>query len=843
MALVVCLAALGPAVAQEPPGETDADLLFEFAERLFQLRDKAAPSQYRKFIKAFRTDPRREEARYKLAVALFSFGPPGKKTQAQALAELVSLRKEFPDGKRIQDCLFRSGHVRYLLGDPKGALGDLLELAKRKVRPDLRISMHHFLGRATYDLGQNEAAAKHLSVVAGAPKAEKLRPYALVILADAYLKLDKVKESATALDLLLKDYPQLPNRDEMRLKLGNARLVLKQFREALAAYSRVDPKGAFRDRSSLGKGRALLGLGKHDEARTTCQALLARFRETPATQPLGIPQQCLYVIGLANFGQAQYARAADVFVKLLAKVQQGGMAEDAAHKLCWSYLRQGDKLAKKLVAGCVSFRRLFPSSRWTSQVVFLRAEGHLRLGEYADAIAYYRKVGEKEPNYPDALYRMAYCYHKDNKPEEAARAYDVFVKKYKSHRQAAAAIAAAGGLYQAAGRHQEALDRYDAYLKLAPDGPEAEEVMYQRGICYGKLSQFDKMAAAFVAQTRKFGRGPYAGPAFHWLGRYHRIRGDKQAEKGDTAAAAKEYGLAEEAFRSSAALTKRDQAEILFALAECHYNLGKNQSARAAKLAEKAKLADGPEKKQLEDQVAALRKQAGESLKRAAQGFLKTMLQKPALVKDESVYLWAGAHFRERGDPRSAVQVFDALLRNVKNSKKADLALYQLVTLHGAFKPPAHQRIIRYCDQLLDRFPAGKFALQTKFAKAEALYALKKRGPAEKLYMEVARKGNGFLKVSSDLKLGHLYFARREYAAARARFLWVALLYDDRALTPEALYFASKCNVLLNDPPEAVKYWQQLLRNYPDSKWAARARAELPSLGYVVKPDGTIAKP
>ena len=840
-ALLSALLLAGPAAAQDAKPQTEAGLQFEFAEKLFQIKVyKTAAAEYRRFLKDYPKSEHREEARYKLALCHAKLG--GADDGKKALAELAILRKEFPTGKLFQDALFRTGHVRYVLGDIKGAISDLGELAKLDVRADLAIPMHHFLGRAHYDLGQLPLALKHLAVVAEAPRKTQLRPFALIVLADLHLKTKNLDQNAAALETLLRDYPKLETAGEMRVRLGDARLELKQFDKALAAYESVADDSAYRDIAAVGKARALLGLKKYDDAVGVCSAVLARFKETPETKGKMLPGQCLYITGLAHFNKEQYEPAADAFARMLEKVRQGPMAEDGSYKLCWSYYRQGPQVARKLVASCVTFRRSFPTSKWAGQIVFLTAEGHISLRDYANAIILLKQIGPQDANYADALYRIAYCYHRQNKPTDAAHAYDLFVKKFGKHRKAVAAVASAAGLYQAAGRFKDAAARYARYLAVAPKGPEAEEALYQRGICFAKMSQFDDMASVFDAYAKQFPKGKWASEVSWWLGRHYRIRADASTEKNDDAAAAKDYAAAIGAFKASAAFGGPSRNRALLTLAECSYSLGKNQERRVAAALAKVKDAANGQKEKLQKEAADLGKLATASFQQAARGFLDVMTRQPGLLADEPVYLWAGTFFRDRGDIQPAIQVFKAYLAKFKKSQQADAALYQLARLHGELDPPDHKAVITYCDQLLKLHGKSKLVLQTKSAKAEALYLLRKYAAAEKLYREVSQRGTAALKVGAILKLGHIGFARKEYAAAARYFAEIGLLYDDAEFASEALYFAGKANFLLKDAPEGVKFWQQLLSRYSKSASAGKARKELRKLGYAIGPKGVIRK-
>lgn len=832
---------LPTARAGEAKPATEADHQFEFAEELFKVRAyRTAAAEYRSFLRNYPQDRRREEARYNLALCHFKLG--GEAELNKALAELIELRKEFPTGARLQDCLFRTGHIRYLLGDSKGALSDLGELAKLDVRSDLKPLMHHFLGRAYYDLGQNTEAVEHFSAVLQEEKTHPLRQFALILIADAYLKLNKLKQHEEALTTLLNDYKELPTKDEMWFRLGEARLALGEFSLGLDAYRNIDTTGPLGDRAALGSAKALLGLKRYAEVEKECEELLARFRPTAATEEHQIPEHCLYLIGLANFEQGRNEAALDAFNKLLAKFQQGTIAEDAALKVCWCYYRMGESSAKKLIAACVDFRRLFPTSQRGSQAVFLAAEGHLRLGDYKEAVAHYKQVPAGDPNYADALYRIAYCYHKLQSPEDAARAYDAFAGTFQSHSKAAAALAGAGRLYQAAEKYREAVGRYERYLATNPNGPEAEDLRFQRGVCYAKLNEFEQMATAFTEYVKAHPTGKNAGAAFYWIGRHHRAQADTLVEKGKVADAIPEYKLAEQALNSGIGLGGVNREELLLALAECRYSLGHAQAERVAELVARAKGLEDPKKRQLEEQAATLQAESAATLDQAANGFLELMTVKPELLENEDIYFWTGAHFRAAKAVQPAAQAFHAVVERFKDSKKLDAAIFQLAVLYSESVPPDHTAVIRFCDKLIREFPDSRLLLHAKFTKAETLWAQGKEKDALDLYVSVAQKGAGLLKVKSTMRLGHIALADQQLATAARYFAEIGILYDDEEFSSEALYYAGKANLSLKDVAEAMRFWQQLLKRYPAAQWAAAARQELEALHYTVSPDGSIRK-
>ena len=185
-----------------------------------------------------------------------------------------------------------------------------------------------------------------------------------------------------------------------------------------------------------------------------------------------------------------------------------------------------------------------------------------------------------------------------------------------------------------------------------------------------------------------------------------------------------------------------------------------------------------------------------------------------------------------------------------KTSKQINVALYQLALLYGETSPPQHKMVVQRCDELLRRKPTPDFALQAKFIKAGALFALAQYKEAADLYQEVAGTEGApdAFRVASTLKLGHISFVQKDYGAASQYFADVGFVYKDKAFAPEALYYAGKSYLLDGDPRAACTTWARLFERFPDAAYADPAKKEIRKLGheevrklgFVVKPDGSI---
>ena len=77
------------------------------------------------------------------------------------------------------------------------------------------------------------------------------------------------------------------------------------------------------------------------------------------------------------------------------------------------------------------------------------------------------------------------------------------------------------------------------------------------------------------------------------------------------------------------------------------------------------------------------------------------------------------------------------------------------------------------------------------------------------------------LRARSYFGLGRVAESREDWADAARRFMSVGILFDDPALTPEALYRAAEAFGRSGKPAEQGKALDELKERYPESEWAS----------------------
>ncbi|MEO6053763.1 MAG: tetratricopeptide repeat protein, partial [Chthoniobacterales bacterium] len=74
-----------------------------------------------------------------------------------------------------------------------------------------------------------------------------------------------------------------------------------------------------------------------------------------------------------------------------------------------------------------------------------------------------------------------------------------------------------------------------------------------------------------------------------------------------------------------------------------------------------------------------------------------------------------------------------------------------------------------------------------------------------------------------------LAFEKNDFDTAARQFMTIALLYDDKTITPRALLKAREAFQRANNPVDADKALRELIKRYPDSNPQTKISAQKPS--------------
>ncbi len=97
-----------------------------------------------------------------------------------------------------------------------------------------------------------------------------------------------------------------------------------------------------------------------------------------------------------------------------------------------------------------------------------------------------------------AEFELANTLYFDGKHEDALEGFDKFLKEHPRHFLAPAAREAIGFCEESLGQWNEAIRTYEGLIKDAPSGPAVARVNYRLGLCREKLGEQDKAIERYV---------------------------------------------------------------------------------------------------------------------------------------------------------------------------------------------------------------------------------------------------------------------------------------------------------------------------------------------------------
>lgn len=209
----------------------------------------------------------------------------GKTDEAdKAFQELL---EKFPNGEYAADARFNLAESANQRGDLNEVVKLLSPLVESKDGDDPPVPARlwpdilYRLGRTQIELADWSAASKTLDrLIAEFPEGGHLRE-ARFLRAEAALRLDQFAEAETALDALLAAEPNPDDPPNLiqaaRERRIQALLGLNRWEDALKAADQLKPDitdAPARDPIEFARGRALMGLGRPEEAREAFQAVI-----------------------------------------------------------------------------------------------------------------------------------------------------------------------------------------------------------------------------------------------------------------------------------------------------------------------------------------------------------------------------------------------------------------------------------------------------------------------------------------------------------------------------------------------------------------------------------------
>ncbi len=299
-----------------------------------------------------------EDSRYWRSVCLYYGGQ-----EELAIDSLLAMADENP--KRAEEALYTLGELAYQKGEYVGAKTTFLTYLEQYAKGQYLAKVHLRLGQIAWHFEEYEEAARHFEIVSPAQVPREEYYTARILLAQCYIKLNKLDMAQSICDALLKDESFKEHWGDIELVIGDILYARKDIDGARTIWEKIAEKYPRKETGAWAYfrlGGLYFDLGDLDMARkmydaaaqqvssgsvrdlalqrsATISKLLAYQQQILAADSLGInpiaAEIALAEMYLTELGQPD--SAISTYRSIIERFPEDSLAPKAAYSMGWIY--------------------------------------------------------------------------------------------------------------------------------------------------------------------------------------------------------------------------------------------------------------------------------------------------------------------------------------------------------------------------------------------------------------------------------------------------------------------------------------------------------------------------
>jgi len=694
--------------------------------------------------------------------ALFRLGESLRalKRNTEAMAAFQTLVGEYTTGEFLGPAAYRLGEMQYAAQDYDGAAASFRTAAHHVRDAKLRLVAKFYESRSLDGADRKLEALNAYRDVAAQDGEPLYRERAMFELAEADARAGLADGAFRQFRKLAETAKNPAVRAGSAVKAGLLAIDAKDYP---AARPLLESAAANRELSAW-RTAAGLGLLRLDYEEQNYAAVVERSGKLLVEAGGSSRPEILLMAANARRQLGDHAEALKLYDRLVTWYPESAPAREAGFHRLVSLVAQKDPRAEAQID---SFLSAATDSSDKARASLLKAEMLFDRKDYEGAEKLYAagtRNADTAKYRADALYKLAWCRLQQKKFDSAVATLTEFIGQYPRAPQISAAFMQRALAQQQTGQLEEALTDFGAIVDKQKGAPERESAMLQRALLLGKMNRSAEMAEAFQKLLSEYPETKAAAQANFWMG-FAAFDGKKFREAVQALEAARKLDAEKYGERASVRLLLS------------HYYL----EDRAAAAAEARAL--GPAKS-------------------------------PAEVRK-----WLGLSALDAGDFAEAAEFLGPLgaAEDADDQLRLALARAQL----GA---KDHAGARGTLEKLLPRLQQPKEKAGAHLLLSEALLA-GGNSEAAKTEAEQALRLQPEGRVNAEARLanGRALLAQDRFDDAAGAFMAIALLYDEKDLTPQALVLAEEAYRRAQNVPDAERAREELQRRYPDFKPPAQS--------------------
>ncbi|MCC6845708.1 MAG: tetratricopeptide repeat protein [Bacteroidetes bacterium] len=680
----------------------------------------------------------------------------------EAIPRFENLARTYPNARFADDALFAAGELHDAAHRPDEAI------------PFYRIIREKYTHRNTIVAALTREAADQII----------MRNYqnATGLLEQADAMRAAVSNDSVGMFYEAQDYAENV-RENIGYLRGEAFSGIGQYERAVTAYaetSRLFPQSYLGMQIKLGRGWALLNLGRYQEAEQFYRQVIDSAAEDADARATAMLYHAVTQKYMGNREQAGKEFAAMALQTGFPYTAQALLEVGQVHYEDGHY----DQARKSLERA----ERESPDAVTSARILILLGLSYLETEQYDKSIKSFSAVEKLANSANNVVMPLKLRYlaesrlyqgialAKNNRYREAVAKLGTFLAEHSSDARCDEAVFWIGESSYRAELFKNAQDFYEEVLERYPKSKRAEEALYGLGWTLFRQSEFTKSAAKFAELTRRYPETRFAA--------------DAMARKGDGHFILKQYREAAEAYRRATKYAPKTEESQYSA-----YQLG----------------------------YALFRAGDLETAAEAFRSFVRTYPR--SRFAPAALYSLGWTYFQQR-NYSDAITAFNNLTQTYPGHELIARARYSVGDCHynlGDFEQAASEYRI-----VATSYPSSLYAGEAIKSLQFCLEALGREAEADSVVEEYTRN-NPTLEVTKDLitSKAQKFYSSGRYANAAAELESFLSKYPDDDKNAEALFYLGKSYIGMNEPLKAERALNDAKNKYPNSEYAPLGQLEI----------------
>jgi TolA-binding protein len=741
-----------------------------------------------------------------------------RKLYVVAVKEYDDFLKQFPDHNKAEQARYGLALSLYTLGRFKDAEPILVGLIERaKVGDPMHLSL--LLGQCRIRAGKFAEAEEAFEVVVSGTSG-KHKPAALAGLTETMFAQGKWEQTVARAGNLKKLDPHGPFTARALYQQAYAHQQLRQYEPAVETLDELS-RTATNEVAFAGQVVFLLGecyreMGRFDDA-ATCYAEAAKTAGGAAAPELQ------YRLGVVLIERGKYDEAVQALNKALQMKPGAVLAEKIVLQIGRAQVERRDFLPGIQTLSPLAKRT--ERSTATAEAVLWLSRAYARQGKIDEAA---KALNDAIPVYKDSPLLADFSFDLGNlqmqgkRYEDAARTFEDMTRAFPNWPQSNDLVRLYGVSLHHLKRYEESLGKAEEFLSRFPNDKQTGEVMFLKAENLFLMNRLADAAKSYSEVASSPAGGANAAPATFRLAMVHYKTNNfaKAVEIADP-------------------LTKRSYREelfdpLFFVLGDASFRLQRWDDAvryldTFAK--QNRKGAANLDVAAIEMAVANMNRGETNAAADILRVFARQFPESPqrALAQSEM-----GRIYYEGGKLRESRDEMEALLKSFPQAPQCADALYYLGWIAKTEKKD-DEAADRF-DVLLKRFPKDRRCPDAALQKALCRLSQEKYPEAQAAAEELLRLFPNHPRLDIvSFSLGVALARQQLWQDAKRQFEEFLDRHPDSETADRALYELAWCERGMERKAEAVKRYDQLLTSHPGSELALKARAERSELTFDAK--------